>query len=485
MNRNEFNRFIAGIDSPSGADLERLRELVALYPWFHSAHLLLLRVLSENADIRFDSQLKASALSVNDREVLYHKLFLSPPLLAGSEEAPADREPAGAVATGISAADDAGVGITAADVAATDVAAVGITAEDVAVEGITVEDNAGLGITAADVAAPEVVVAEVAATDVAAAEITAEDVAAAEIETAVTPTDDEVHVTPADTEAPVTPVDVEAPVTPVYDETPVTPVDEEVGVTPTDEEAVETAPSDTLQVTSPAGAEPMPEHAPEAAAADVGVRDDGVEVRSREELIAEIETRLRELEQLHMSTIQAAGAMAEPASSEAPDQPGAEAAAEEVTPEPAAPGDRSASSGEVAGEVEDIPGAEQVEVRVAGEVEESADSEADLLEFIDEEPVAAGPPESEMSPSDLIDRFIQISPTIERLSPGDERPLRDLSEVSSQDQGSLITETLAKIYLNQGYYTRAINIYERLALQYPEKSSYFASRIEMINNLIK
>ncbi|MCK7540176.1 MAG: hypothetical protein MZV63_59400 [Marinilabiliales bacterium] len=56
-----------------------LRELTALFPWFHSAHLILLRGLKENSDIRFDSQLKASALSVSDREVLYHYLFSSPP----------------------------------------------------------------------------------------------------------------------------------------------------------------------------------------------------------------------------------------------------------------------------------------------------------------------------------------------------------------------------------------------------------------------
>ncbi len=79
MNRNEFNRFIAGIDLPGPGDLEGLRELTALFPWFHSAHLILLRGLKENSDIRFDSQLKASALSVSDREVLYHYLFSAPP----------------------------------------------------------------------------------------------------------------------------------------------------------------------------------------------------------------------------------------------------------------------------------------------------------------------------------------------------------------------------------------------------------------------
>ncbi len=78
MNRNEFNRFVAGGALPGPADLEGLREMTVLFPWFHSAHLVLLRGLKENADVRFDSQLKASALSVSDREVLYHYLFMSP-----------------------------------------------------------------------------------------------------------------------------------------------------------------------------------------------------------------------------------------------------------------------------------------------------------------------------------------------------------------------------------------------------------------------
>jgi hypothetical protein len=65
------------------------------------------------------------------------------------------------------------------------------------------------------------------------------------------------------------------------------------------------------------------------------------------------------------------------------------------------------------------------------------------------------------------------------------QPVKDLSAESHDEQGKFITETLAKIYVNQGYYTKAINIYEKLSLQYPEKSAYFASRIEKIKDLIK
>ena len=49
----------------------------------------------------------------------------------------------------------------------------------------------------------------------------------------------------------------------------------------------------------------------------------------------------------------------------------------------------------------------------------------------------------------------------------------------------LYTETLAQIYAQQGYYQQAIEVYSKLSLLYPEKSAYFASRIEKIKELIK
>ncbi|MBQ4288223.1 MAG: hypothetical protein II770_09360, partial [Bacteroidales bacterium] len=39
------------------------------------------------------------------------------------------------------------------------------------------------------------------------------------------------------------------------------------------------------------------------------------------------------------------------------------------------------------------------------------------------------------------------------------------------------TETLAAIYVEQGYYEQAAKIYSRMRLLYPEKSAYFASLI--------
>lgn len=48
------------------------------------------------------------------------------------------------------------------------------------------------------------------------------------------------------------------------------------------------------------------------------------------------------------------------------------------------------------------------------------------------------------------------------------------------DLSDLYTETLGRIYAEQGYYNEAIKVYSKLILLYPEKSTYFAT---LINDL--
>lgn len=83
----------------------------------------------------------------------------------------------------------------------------------------------------------------------------------------------------------------------------------------------------------------------------------------------------------------------------------------------------------------------------------------------------------------LIEKFLKEEP---RIKMNKELPQQqeDLSEASTNEDPQLATETLAKIYLGQGKKEKALDIYEKLCLKFPEKSSYFAKKILAIKNEI-
>ncbi|MBL6657584.1 MAG: hypothetical protein ISP73_03145 [Flavobacteriales bacterium] len=55
---------------------------------------------------------------------------------------------------------------------------------------------------------------------------------------------------------------------------------------------------------------------------------------------------------------------------------------------------------------------------------------------------------------------------------------------SEKFEFDIVTETLAKVYLEQEHYEKAKEAYRQLCLKYPQKSSLFASQIELIDQLI-
>ena len=489
MNRNEFNGFISGINLPGPGDLDELRELTSLFPWFHSAHMLLLRGLKENNDIRFDSQLRVSALSVADREVLYYYLFLDPADAADASGEGDVAKPA--------FAESPGDGVTPVVIPATGVTPVSMEVQ--ITDDVPVPDE----VSGAD----EVPVTE--EVPVSEETIGAEEVpGAGEVTVA-----EEVSVPD---EAPVTdevPVTDEAPVTDdvhVPDEasgTAEAPVTEEVLVT--DEIFVA---SDKIAGNVIDGAEEQPSE------------EQTERPRTREDLIAEIEARLRELEEIHRAAADRVAQQAQeqqiPIIAQMPEAPPVTEPESpvEIECQPAAPAESEAEAKPWQEELLELipdepvleyePAAQPVPDELVLEYEPAAEpvpdepvveTESATQLTPDEPPEEAepaaqltpdGPPEeaepaAQLTPADLIDRFIRTSPSIERLSPDDLQPVKDLSAESTEEHGKFITETLAKIYINQGYYSRAINIYEKLSIQYPEKSVYFASRIEKIKDLIK
>ena len=83
---------------------------------------------------------------------------------------------------------------------------------------------------------------------------------------------------------------------------------------------------------------------------------------------------------------------------------------------------------------------------------------------------------------DIIDNFIKNSPKIsidKKYIPTSE------FKIDTNLKDDLITETLAKIYISQEKYNKALKAYKILSLKYPKKSSFFADQIEKIKNLKK
>ena len=107
---------------------------------------------------------------------------------------------------------------------------------------------------------------------------------------------------------------------------------------------------------------------------------------------------------------------------------------------------------------------------------------ANRLREIEEEKLrkeAVPAPTKKLSRKELIDKFILENPSISRPKAEFYNPI-SVAQNSIIDQENIISETLAKIYEQQGYLEKAISIYEKLGLKYPEKSRYFAAQIERV-----
>jgi hypothetical protein len=79
----------------------------------------------------------------------------------------------------------------------------------------------------------------------------------------------------------------------------------------------------------------------------------------------------------------------------------------------------------------------------------------------------------------IISRFITESPSISRPKAEFFNPA-NMAKLSVEEHEDLVTETLARINLKQGNYKKAIRMYEKLCLKFPEKMPYFVDLIQKI-----
>lgn len=86
--------------------------------------------------------------------------------------------------------------------------------------------------------------------------------------------------------------------------------------------------------------------------------------------------------------------------------------------------------------------------------------------------------------------FTEWLKSMKRIAPA--QPLDDLdaateSEIqhiaahANQQKEAIATESMAQVWIMQGKYHKAVEVYHKLSLQHPEKRAYFATKIEQLN----
>ena len=97
--------------------------------------------------------------------------------------------------------------------------------------------------------------------------------------------------------------------------------------------------------------------------------------------------------------------------------------------------------------------------------------------------VVAKAEEPKSKKEEIIDKFIINNPKITPLDKNASNTFKPHQLTSKSNE--IMTETLAKVYLEQNKYESAIKAYEILSLKYPEQSGFFADQIKRIRTIQK
>lgn len=105
--------------------------------------------------------------------------------------------------------------------------------------------------------------------------------------------------------------------------------------------------------------------------------------------------------------------------------------------------------------------------------------QAPELKLSDGNPTQTIPFKVHKKESPVIEKFIKEEPQITPPS-AEKVSSENKARESAIDESGFVSETLARIYSEQGLYHKSIETYKKLSLKFPEKSPYFADLIKQL-----